>query len=1120
MIELKGSHLKIIEQHHSGSGDNVQNKILNVIKSLAPDDLLAPMEMVFESLRKKDCATAKIQMDMLKAMAQSDPESAALVDVISIYGGLVDAKDRDSAWGTVSNIAATTQSPMVKDVCLAALLRLSHNTEQEEPAKRYYLSEHSPGQYATEVYLSQYADKACLEEAGSEFLISEAVLTGVVVGSLRLELTGLATRMAQRLSKTYPSYNAKVLEVFANAYELNPRIAQQHLWLCPPEVKQEVDGLTVKVVELIDISDGGDTRLYNMACPIFEAHRGIAPKTLFNALKNNLSHWESAHTTTATTIKAIAGNDEGISQRQRDILAAKDDLRIRAAWCRNFLSASSNKLEDVIPFFRLATAAEVSEWLSKDSPIVDATEMERSFVNLLGYSFRELENGSDLHQKNQLSQLVDNFLDAWEGGLSNIAPERIFDLAENLVNADLAHKALRFTSRLIPDHALWPSPFVLTHLKCLLEAQQYKTFDDVVARVTGAEKPLTILSYQSLKAEKLGDVETAIRISDQILSLSPEVPYSWLRGCQLRARYQTETQQIAFQGRVPDDLLKKHSQEAVSILYFFATAGNFKRVEPRWIEWFIEDPQARAMEMVNFYFGLTISGNKKCELAVSSKLEQCAAAVQFEQDGVTMIKLIVDDHQVSNEYTLKASSQLAELLQNLAVGETGSLMMVNYKLVERLPPYVACLRIALRLRHIHNDGSDCFAMLTMPSDNEQLIPFLEEKLGQSQGAGKSKQLDKTDNIPLYIRGHFLYPNNAFQGALNCWTDAGVPKTTLFDQGNEFPDAVVLDAYGIGYLAVTDLAQRMLDIGIKFILPAATKEALSLWVKEISDQNFMLMGLTEEGKLFRTTAKDIQQRSGHSLRALRLILENASVAHPVLHDAVLEIYSIRNGIDSTVYDAMQLSIANGISWLCMDGAFASLHKSNQYEIANAQAIITRAMAASNSFDFDHKRHGLLLYSLGTLPLPLTYSEIHHLAAHPNAMAGFILFKIIQNHGNQIFVGDEKPLFLLNVIQLHLNSRYHSGKSHVATWPTYTPCMDYTDHVFNYGIKLFLDSYREGSIELRLAMALNHMGAACGIYHRFLEFIISHFLNFARGHFMDVNAIKVNLQSLVSHQESES
>lgn len=1118
MIQSRVTRLSIVEQNHSGSGDNVENKIYYVIKSLAPDDLIAPMEMVFESLRKKDRVTARIQTDMLKTMAQKDPESAALVEVISIYGGLVDAKSHDSAWGAVSNIAATTQSPTVKDVCLAALLRLSNNTEQEDSARQYYLAESSPGQYATEVYLGLYADEACLEEAGKQFLISEAVLTGVVVGSLRLELTDLASRMAKRLSKNHASYNARVLEVIASAYELNPSIAQQHLWLCPPDVKQRVDNLTEQVIELINISEGCDTRLYGMACPIFEAHRGIAPTALFEALEKNLPHWESAHTTTAAIIKAILGNDEDISQRQRDLMTAKEDLRSRAAWCRNFLASSSHKLEDVIPFFHLATAAEVSEWLSKESPIDDASAMERDFVSLLGCSLREAENGSDRHQKHQLAQQVDLFLDAWDAELPNIAPERIFELAESLLGADLPDKALRFTSRLMPGHALWASPFVLRHLKCLLEAQQYMTFDDVTARVAGAEKSLTILSFRSLKSERMGDIESAIAITDQILAQSPESAYSWYRGCFLRARYQTESQQLEFHQLIPDALLKNHSQEVVSILYFLSKVGNFKRAEPLWVKWFIEDPMARAVELVNFHFSLSIGGKKQCEFAVSSTLEQCSAAFQYEQDGTPQIRLIVDDHQTSNECTLKASTQLAELLQSLPVGGGGSLGMVKYKVLERLPPYLACLRIALQLRHTHNDGSDCFAMLTMPSDSEQLIPFLEEKLGQSQSNNKRGQLGLTDNIPLYIRGHVLYSDNAFKGALNCWRDVSIPKTTLFAQGYEAPDTVVLDAYGIGYLAVTDLAQSMLNIGISFVLPAATKEALSQWVDEISDESFMLVGVTEGGKLFRTTASDIQAHDGHSLRALRLILENASVVHPVLHDTAIEIYSIRDGIDTTVYDAMQLSLANGIPWLCMDGAFASLHHSNQHAIANAHAIITRAMASS-PFNFEHKRHGFLLYALGALPLPLTYAEIQRLAANPNALAGFILFKLIQNHGNHIFVGERKPLFLLNVILLHLNSVFHSGDSYTALRPPYTPYLSYTEHVFNHGIKLFLSAYEEGSVELRLATALYRMGSACGFYHSFIELVSSHFLDFAHGHFLDIEAIKANLLALTKRHVEE-
>ena len=295
------------------------------------------------------------------------------------------------------------------------------------------------------------------------------------------------------------------------------------------------------------------------------------------------------------------------------------------------------------------------------------------------------------------------------------------------------------------------------------------------------------------------------------------------------------------------------------------------------------------------------------------------------------------------------------------------------------------------------------------------------------------------------------------------------------------------------------------------MPAATKEELSEWLEEITAENFKMLGVTEGGRLFSTTAADLQARDGHILRGLRVILDNATVVHPVLHDSSLEVYSIKEGIDSTVYDAMQLSFANNIAWLCMDGVFASLHHAPGYKTANANALIARAMDSS-PFDFEHKRHGLLLYALGALPSPLYFNDVHHLAANPNALAGFNLFKIIQTHGHQIFLQNEQPLFLLDMILSHLTSRFHSGKSQKALSPTYTPWVDYTSHVFNHGLRLFLAAFDEGTAEYRLAAAIMYMGSTISLNRPLKDFVIGHFMGFATGHFMDVEAIKVNLQSL--------
>lgn len=1111
MIQPEVARLSTIEQYHSGSGDNVRDKIYNEIKSLAPSDLLAPMGMVFESIRRKDSVIAKIQIRLLKATAQRDPEAAALIEIISIYGGLIEAGGDVSAWGVVSEIASSTKNEIIKDVCLAALLRLSYRTERENAAKEYYLAESASGIYSKEVFLCFYADEAQLEAEIQRFIISEGELVGIVEGAFRVELPSLAIQAANRLQKTFPSYNASVLCVMANAFNLNKDISQHHLWLHLPEVKQKLDDLVEQVVELLELSEGKDIRLYGIACPVYEYYQGLAPNTLFEALKKYLQYLEPTYPATAARFKAVEGEEIELSQFQRDLRYVSASPEKQATWCKQFLSASNHTLEYVMLFILHASSDEISDWLSKKIPIDDASEMEVAFVRLLGCSFKVAGQDDNRLQSHQLAEQVDLFLKNWKDEIVSIAPERIFDLAEKLLIARLPHKALSFTSIVIPDQALWPSPFILTHLRCLLEAEQYNTFNEVIAGVSGLETSLTLINLQSLKAERMGEIEFAIELSDQMILKAPENLHCWYRGCFLRYRYRTKTEQREFQQQIPGSLLQHYSSEAAAILYFIAWTGDFKRAEPHWVEWFIDNPRACAVELVNFHFGLIGTGTKRVEFDVSPTLEQCSAAFQYEQDGNTMIRLIIDDHQNLNECTLKASSHLAGLLQSLSVGESGSLSMVNYKLTELLPPYVACLRVALKLRHTHNDGSDCFAMLSMPSDPEQLVPFLEEKLGQD--ANDRKQLADIDNIPLYIRGHALHPDSAFKGGLSCWTDTATSKSLLFSQGDAYPSFVVLDAYSIGYLAVTDLVKHLLDIGVSLVLPASTKEALKLWVEEVSSESFMRLGVTEGGKLYRTTASDVQARDGHTLRALRLIVDSASVIYPVLHDTPLEVYSVKDGIDSTVYDAMQLSLANNIPWFCMDGEFASLHHSNQYATVNVQAVVARAMANS-PFDFEHKRHGLFLYAFGAIPLPLTLNEIYLLAMNPNTLAGFILFKIIRNHGKQIFVDSDRSFFLLDVIFEHLYSRFYFGRSHNAVRPSYTLNTAYTAHVFNHGMRLFLATKEAGTAELRIAVAIKYMMAKYSLHQRFIDFMLGCFIEFAEGNFMDVATIEVNLQTLAN------
>lgn len=1103
-----------LEQYHSGDGDNIgRDKIINEIKSLAPGDLVAPMELVFESLRQKNKTTAKTQIVMLKAIAQREPESAALVEVISIYGGLVEAQDQDAAWATIARIVSRATNPIVRDVCQAALLQLSYRTSREGEAKDLYLFETSPGAYSQEAYLRYYADEEQIQTA-VKGLPAEGVLTGAVEGAIRLHATNLALELATRLNSLYSSYNARVLLAIATGVALNPDLAGQHFWLTRPEMKERIDKLRDMVIRLLDES-GTDGRVHDLSCSILNIYQYQSAE-LLGALKKNVQHLDPNRSKMIARCKALAGDDTCLPQAERDLQAAYGDPQKRQAWCRQFLEARIHQLEEVGPFLNLANPSELGEWLSRERILAGTYEMEEAYIRLVADIFRRTDQDDNPVHRREVIEHVDQFTSEWEDTLHTIAPTGLFEIAEKLVALNLPHMALKLTAHVIPSHELWPSPYVLTHLHCLQEAGQNKTFDEVIARVKGADQSVALLSFQSVQAERGGDIDLAIKLSESMIELTPERPYPWYRCCYLLGRYRSLEEQRLFHERIPDSVLLPPSREVKSILFFLALAGSFKRAESRWVKWMIEDPRGHAADLVNFHFGLNTRKTEPME--VSPSVERCLAAVQYTHEGDTLVRLIVDDELEGSECTLKASSQVGQLLQKLSPGDSENLNMATYKVEEHLPPYVACVRIALTLRHVHNDGSDCFVMMHMPSDPDELIPFLEEKMAKgAKGAEKRENLQTMEAIPLYLRGHALYPSDAFKAAMNCWTDQRVPKSPLCDIGDTEPTAAVLDAYSISYLAVTNIAGYLLDTGISLVVPATTKETLEAFLTEISDEHFMLLGVTDGGRLVRTTASDLRERDAHVLENLRLILDNTTVVRPAIHDEELDAFTVKDAVDASVYDAMQLSKANKIPWFCMDGTFCALHNVKGHPLVNTQAVLLRAMVNA-PFDFEQRRHALVLYALGALPLPLTFQDIYRLSSTPSTLSGFILFKIIQTHGREIFAADERPKILLNTICQHLYCLF--GNEALAVNSRYEPWVSYSSHVFNHGISLYLALSGTGTAEFRLANAMHHMAQLGIVNQSFLRSLFNRFVNFAHGHFMSWEAIRQNYLSIVEgrqHQE---
>lgn len=1084
--------MNTIEQYHEGAGDNVSgDKYVIQIKALAPNDLQAPIEQVLESVRQRSPTLALAQLDILRQLARKDDDSAALVEALGIYTGLADNQDSDKAWCTIVSTASTTKNLIVKDICLAALLKLAYDGDRAELAADFYQRAEIPGSYATEAWLRDYANEGELR-AYKSGLHSEGVLTGAIAGAFRLQLPGLMLTLAKQLQQLYPSRNQRIVFALAAGFVLNTELMKQHFWLSKPEIKAELDDLSTMIIPLLDEA-GEDLRVQELACSIIGVYQ-YQPGALLDALRKNLHHLNGQHSKKIAWCKLYFGDASCLLPEVQKLHLARTNPQQRREWCQQFLVDDTRDLKEAGAFLHLAQTEELVKWLAQEKLLNDATDMEEAYVRLAGDIFLQsrLDDAVRAYPI-EVETSVNQFVKNWSIELSDLNPDGLFELAARLCTIKLPQSGLKLIAPLIPDHALWASPGVLVYLRCLLDAEQYSAFAKFIKQVEGGEQCMELIGMQAIHAERTSNFSRAIQLGNKLIELAPEQPYPWSLQCHFHHRYCSLAEQQALHARIPSSVLQSPTNEVQSILFFMTMSGDTQRAEERWVEWMSKEPDKYAVDLVNFYLGLILLQQET--FTPSFTVGNCLAAIQYRQEDDVVTKLIVDDAHQGSRITLAASSDLAKLLLSLKPGESANQGVLTYSLDEHLPPFIACIRIATAIRHERNDGSDDFYSLRVPTEPEQLIPFLQQKLALSPTPNEELMRDK--QLSLYMRGHVLSPLCPLSAAITSWTDRRIAKPTLPAKGDEYPKQVVLDAYGIAYLAVTGHVKDLLQAGISFILSPDTKETLVKFYTEFSDENYLRIGLTETGDVYRITGADVHKHDAHLLAGLRLLLESGDVIQPVTNDTALELLTLKQWLDTTVYDAMTLSAANQIPWLCMDEVIAGLHYENGYPLANTQALVHH-IVTSKPLDFEQRRYALLLYANVKLPIPINLLDLHYLATTKSTLAGFILFKIIQNHGQDIFSKDDRHEMLLTIIYLYLANIFRDG--HLAFRTHYSPGNTYTSHVFNHGIDLYISLVREETAEQRLAKAAQYMCKLCVGDELLLRSIFKRFKVFAWGRFI--------------------
>ncbi|CAD6873277.1 tetratricopeptide repeat protein [Methylomonas fluvii] len=1084
-----------VYQNATGDGDNVgRDKYITIYQKLAPEVLRKPIELILSSIRERKQDVAKIRLETLKA-TDLDSNSEAILDMLSIQLNLLQDDERPKVYSSLLSIFKSSTDSVFRDLCLATLIRLDAKNNRVDDARERYFQVDSPNSYSQEAFYEFVATSEELAKAYEENRIDldESQLNGLIRGAFRTQQFELSLTIANRLNEIFPSFNSKVLLLFATACHLDIKLRNKHFWIISSTLKAEVIKLVDEVVLLINESKGGDSRLFNIAAPYWYNLQG-EHKELNDICLKYIEEVEKVRPEVAALLRPV--NIYNTDDLQSKCNKAHGDIRYRTELLNDIFSKKEISNDDFVIASLFSDSKSLGKWVDSGGKIIGEEDIVMDF-NRLKLLLLTLPNKKHPDNSEKAEEIVlqsEKIIEQYKEKLTCLHPVPLLEITERLIShPKLSVIACDLINFILPVSDLWASPIVESYLKALLVSQQMATLSFVLSNINQAEWNSLVWQVQARLFEQQNDYPSAIKAIEEAIKINSKLLDAWHFLIYLHRKLSISDCDLAsILKYLPDDLLLQKSNMALDLLIEIAKTGGFTRAENIILSWFIKSPSSCATELTNFYFSL-IFVNVNI-IPTHERVGDCAIGVRFKKDNEELTRLLVNEVAVNHQCLLNVNSELGSTLYQMKVGETKQHGMYDLTLLERLPPYVAAIQISLELRDTQNDGSDCFFALKAPDDPDELLALLERKLPKN----RDDNIFNNSKIPLFCKGRILNRNHPFKAALEQLTTKKSVPCFMPNFGEEEAVEIILDVYAITYLAITGLAYSINHTSIDFVITQETKMAVEQWLAEISREDYLSVGAMPGGGLWRVTADDIRQSTEDIEKALHLIIDKAEVIKPNVVDMPSLMLSIQDIVDVSVYSSACLSISNNIPWLCIDEVFAHCIKESGYKQANA---VKYFIELGNSVAFEQKKDGLYLYAEQIIPYALSYNDLRLLSFSDDEHAHYFLAKILNLHLKAFPDTETAVATLFELLVPVLEKAYLDGDI-LRGLRIHNPRNNgYAERVFNACCYVSMQCNDVDIAERKLAMLLCRLFVRFSVIPPMFQVIRAMASVFITGHFMD-------------------
>lgn len=1093
-------------QIHSGHGDNVSgDKIIS--QAISPTEIQDIIRRILTSLRHRKPWQAKEQLETLKIASSLDADTKGILDVISILIQLAEGSSPSNGDLLLRAYLVTKPDALCTDIAISAQLRLDVNNVRLPDARERYISSSSHGIYTKEVFYEFIADKTEVETTyhTKRLNLTEIELCGLVRGALRLKIPKQALIISEYLNSISSTFNSKTLIALSKKGTIELEIEHKHYWCITATLRSEILGLCDDTITLLNDCEGRDARIINLSAVLLHYVCGEY-KPLADTCWCYISEIEHQFPEIAVQMRHMyekrLDGSEGFLYK---MAKANEDPSYKVKIINEITSSKEITVEDSALLSSIGDIKSLRKWIEDGGSVSSENQLEKDFSIL---ELKSLACDNSLMSKEAIRLLAEEFISRHKTEFCILNPPRVIHLVEIFLDLELYFTACELIKPHVPSSDWWVSPTLCCYLKALLNSQQMMTLNAILSGIEQNDWTVELWHIRALQLASLHCYDKVIEVMEMAVKKAPSLPYSWYVLLDSHKKIGSDENIIVtILDRIPEEVFSLPSQFVFYLLAEMAIDGNFTKAEKFLIRLFVNDPESCAIPFTNIY--LRLITNSKKTLNLSNNIDNCFGGICYSVDGEKATKLLVADDLATHRDLLSVSSPLGELLSRMSITDVEQLGMLDIKLIERLPPLIAAFHIASTLRQAINDGSDCFHSFRLPENPDEMFKTLKRKM-LSSNKGKN-DLIADPQIPLFMKGHHQNRSSPVNSALYHLTEKKSVKHSLPGFGESNPEQVILDIYSVSYLAITGLVNGIFNYPSKFIITIETKHYFEEWLKEINREDYLSIGTSPEGDLWRHTAEDIHKQTAAIQDAVKSILAISQVITPNMIDMPNKVLLIQDIVDLSVLSSLKLSIANDIPWLCIDEAFAQISKEIGYSIINANQFFS---LIGQGLSLEQKKQGLYLHVSASLPYPLTYEDLIQLSKSTDDSDHYCLAEIIKMYPNPFPDTGSAILFFGQILKSILINAYSNGELLNGLREDNPRNTGYTERVFNVCCFTSMQCKDGQEAEKKLAYLLGYLlfiFQDIPSMNKLIQIMASRFVT---GHFLSFNAINEHIDDVIS------